>query len=182
MKHCPACNFSFSDSHRVCDFDNTELVPDPVRQSLMKLKPRLLHSRPSLKKPMLLTSLAVLGLFLSAVFIGYLESPAPSIPAIVKDQAAQNSPGNLTEVARTIEQLADVKKTTEPSKRTAGRGRNNLAVSTARLRQKNVAESRPRNDDIARTRDSKRTSNEKSSKIAAILKTTWRVLKKPFDF
>ena len=179
MKHCPACNFSFSDSHRVCDFDGTELVLDPERLALMKVKPRLSHARPGLKKPMLLTSLAVLGLFLSAVFIGYVESPAPSIPAIVREQEALNSPRNLTPVARTT---ADVKKTTEPLKRAVGRSRNNLAVSTARLRQKDVVEIRPRNDVIVRTRDSKRTSNEKSPKIAAILKTTWRVLKKPFDF
>ena len=86
MKYCPACNFTFSDSNRVCDFDGTELVQEAERQSLMTLPKRLPHSRPGLKKPMLLTSLAVLGLFLSAVFIGYLESPAPSIPAIVKDQ------------------------------------------------------------------------------------------------
>ena len=181
MKHCPACNFSFPDSQGVCDFDGTELVQDPERQALMKVKPRLSPSRPGLKKPMLLTSLAVLGLFLSAVFIGYLESPAPSIPAIVKDQEAQNSPRNPTPVARTSGQPAERQKTNQPLKRTV-RSQNNLAASTARLRQKDFAERRLRNNDIARTRDSKRTSNEKSPKIAAILKGTWRVLKKPFDF
>ena len=174
MKYCPACNFSFPDSHRVCDFDSTELVLIPEQQPLMKVNPRVSHSRPSLKKPMLLTSVAVLGLFLSAVFIGYLESPAPSIPAIVKEQEVPNS--------RSDQQLAEVKKTSERSKRTVGRSRNNLAALIARQRQKDVMESPRRNDEIARRQDSKRASNGKSPKIVAVFKTTWRVLKKPFDF
>lgn len=180
MKHCPACNFTFPDFHRVCDFDGTELVTDPERQSLIKVPKSFPPSRRSLKKPMLLTSLTVLGLFLSAVTIGYLESPAPSIPAIVKDQKAQNSPRNLAPVERNTGRLAELKKTIEPAKSTVVRRRNNSAVSAARLRQKDVAESRARNNVIARTQDSKRT--DKSPKIVAVLKTTWKVLKKPFDF
>ncbi|MGZ5434967.1 MAG: hypothetical protein ACXWID_02350 [Pyrinomonadaceae bacterium] len=182
MKHCPTCNFSFPDVHRVCDFDGTELVLDPERQSLVKVKPRFSYPRPGLRKPMLLTSLAVLGLFLSAVFIGYLESPAPSIPAVVKDQDIQHSPRGLTPIARTSGELAEDKLTGAPS-RTASRSRNRSVVSsTARLRRKSAADSRSRNEVIARTQDSKRTSNEKSPKIVAVLKTTWKVLKKPFDF
>jgi hypothetical protein len=181
MKHCPACNFTFPDFHRVCDFDGTELVQDPERQALMRVPKRFPHPRRSLKKPMLLTSLAVLGLFLSAVFIGYLESPTPYIPAIVKNQEVQNSP-RLTHVARPTSQSDHVKKKTEPSKRTGSRSVRVAVSSTARLRQRSIADSRSRNDVIERTRDSKLTSAEKSPKIVAILKTTWKVLKKPFDF
>jgi hypothetical protein len=180
MKHCPTCNFSFPDLHRVCDFDGTELVLDPERQSLIKVPKRFPRPRPGLKKPMLLTSLAVSGVFLSAVLIGYLESPSPSIPAIVKDQGAQNSPRSLTPVARTTKQLAGDKVTAAASR---PRSRNKSALSsTARLSQKSAADTRSRNKVIARTQDSKRTSNEKSPKVVAILKTTWKVLKKPFDF
>lgn len=182
MKHCPSCNFTFPDIHRVCDFDGTELVLDPERQSLVKVKPHFSNPRPGLKKPMLLTSLAVLGLFLGAVLIGYLESPAPSIPAIVKHQELKRSPRSLTPIARTSGQLADDKATAAPS-RTVSRSRNKSALSsTARLRQKSAADSRSRSGIIARTKDSKRSSNEKSPKVVAILKTTWKVLKKPFDF
>lgn len=181
MKHCPACNFSFPDFHRVCDFDGTELVADPERRSLMKVPKRFPPPRRSLKTPMLLTSLAVLGVFLSAVLIGYLESPAPSIPVAVKNQETQNSPRSLTPVARPTSQLAEVKKTIEPSKPDRSRTRK-LAVSTARLRHKNVADSRSKSE-VATTRaDSKRPSNDKSPRIVAVLKTTWKVLKKPFDF
>ena len=180
MKHCPACNFSFPDSQGVCDFDGTELVLDPERQSLMKVKQPRAFPQPSLKRPMLLTSLAVLGVFLSAAFIGYLDSPAPYVPS-VKNEETQNSQRDQTPVAKTTGQLAEVKKTSEPSKRAVSRSRNKSAVSTARLRQRN-AESLLRNDEIARTRDYKRTSSEKSPKIVAVLKTTWKVLKKPFDF
>jgi hypothetical protein len=181
MKHCPACNFTFPDFHRVCDFDGTELIQDPERQSLMRVPKRFPHPRRSLKKPMLLTSLAVLGLFLSAVFIGYLESPPPSIPAIVRNQESENSP-RVTPVARTTSQSDDVKRKPESSKRTGRRSVRVAVSSTARPRQRSVADSRSRNDVIAGTRDSKRTSGEKSPKVVAILKTTWKVLKKPFDF
>jgi hypothetical protein len=182
MKHCTACNFSFPDSHRVCDFDGTELVLDPGRQSLITVPKRFPRPRPGLRKPMLVTSLTVLGLFLSAVLIGYLESSAPSIPAIVKKQEVQNTPRSLPQVARTTEQLAAHKATATPA-RAVSRRRNKPALSsTARLRQKSVDESRSQNDFIARTRDSKRTSSEKSPKIVAVLKTTWKLLKKPFDF
>ena len=202
MKHCPECNFTFPDFHRVCDFDGTELVLDPERQSLMKVNSRHSYLRLGLKKPMLLTSLAVLGLFLSAVFIGYFESPAPSIPAIVKDQESRHSSRNLTPIAKRSEQLAEDKLATAPSRtvssRIVRRSRNRSVISsTARLRRKSAADS-SRNEVIARTQatplrhsraarlawtqDSKRTSNDKSPKIVAILKTTWRVLKKPFDF
>ena len=182
MKRCPACSFTFSDSHRVCDFDGTELVPDPERQSLMKVPKRFPHPRPGLKKPMLLTSLAVLGLFVSAVFIGYLESPPPSIPAIVRNQEAQNPPRSATQVARPPSQLDDAQKAIGPSKRAAGRSVRVAVSSPTRLRQRSVADSRSRNEAIASRRDSRRTSSEKSPKVVAILKTTWRVLKKPFDF
>jgi len=180
MKHCPACNFSFPDSQGVCDFDGTELVLDPERQALMKVQQPRAFPQPSLLKPMLLTSLAVLGLFLSAVFIGYLESRDPSRPT-VKNQESQKSAPDLTPVARTSGQAAEAKKTSEPAKHAVSRIRNKSAVSTARLRQRHT-ENRPRDEEIARTRDSKRTSSEKSPKIVAVLKTTWRVLKKPFDF
>jgi hypothetical protein len=180
MKHCPACNFSFPDTQGVCDFDGTELIMDPGQQSLMKVKQPRAFPQPSLLKSMLLTSLAVLGIFLSAVFIGYLESPSPSVPT-VKNQEAQKSPPNLTTVAKTTGPVAEAKKTNEPSTRTVSRSRNKSAFSTARLSQRHT-ENRPRNEEIAQTRDSKRTSSEKSPKIVAVLKTTWRVLKKPFDF
>ncbi|HEX5702133.1 MAG TPA: hypothetical protein VFX97_02815 [Pyrinomonadaceae bacterium] len=142
------------------------------------------HPRPGLKKPMVLTSLAVLGLFLSAVFIGYLESPAPSI-AIVTDHKSQQSSRAVTPVAKTDGQLAHDKSTVSPSRivssRTVRRSRNRSATpSTARLHRKSADSSR--HAVVARTQDSKRTSNEKSPKIVAVLKTTWRVLKKPFDF
>ena len=181
MKHCPECNFTFPDFHRVCDFDGTELVLDPERQSLMRVNPPPSNARPGLKRPMLLTSLAVLGLFLSAVLIGYLDSPAPSIPVIVKNQDGFNSPRDLTPTARTTEETTEIKKATEPSKSTVHRRRNPSAgAATARLRRKATA---ARDEVVARTENSKRPSSEKSPpKVVAILKTTWRVLKKPFDF
>ena len=154
MKHCPACNFTFPDFHRVCDFDGTELVLDPERKALMKVEPRLFHPRSGLIKPMLLTSLAVLGVFLSAVFIGYLESPAPSIPAIVRNDETENAPRSLTFVASPTSQSDNVKKTAT-SKRSGSRSVRVVASSTARLHRQSAAD-RSRNDVIAYTQDSRR--------------------------
>jgi hypothetical protein len=180
MKYCPACNFTFPDSHVLCDFDGAELVQDSQQQSLTKVPKRSPHPRFGLKKAMLVTSLAVMGLFVSAVIIGYLKSPIPSIPVIVKNQGRQDAPLQ-TPVSSTSSPSENVEKT-EPLKRTGNRSLRVASSSKPRLRQRPVADDRSRNDVIARTEVPKHSSSEKSPKVVAILKTTWKVLKKPFDF
>jgi hypothetical protein len=63
MKHCPACNFTFPDFHLVCDFDGTELIPDPERLSLIKIPARRSHLRAVIVSPKALTAVAIVGLF-----------------------------------------------------------------------------------------------------------------------
>ncbi len=181
MKHCPACNFSFPDFHRVCDFDGSELVSDPERKSLVKLPPQPEPRRPSLKSPMLWTSLAVLGVFASAVAIGYLESPPPSIPAVTNKFETRNSDARLADIPKSSTESTGAKKAARTSKRMT-RNRDALVVSAnARLRQ-TVADNRFRIPAVAQEHNVKRSSGESSPKLVAILKTTWKVLKKPFDF
>lgn len=199
MKHCPACNFSFPDFYRVCDFDGTELVPDPERLALIKVPikapPRPSRLRRSLKAPMLLTSLAILGLFLSAVLIAHFESATEPVP-VVKEQPSPNSSGIANSVAQTSEQSPAQIKTPATSKRgsstnsdtspgsSAASARRQATTSRtlARLHQRSSNGSRSRKSEVARRTDAQRISNEKQPKLVAVLKTTWRVLRKPFNF
>ena len=189
MKHCPECNFSFPDFHQVCDFDGTELVADPERPSLINASPRPSRFRRILKSPMLLASLAMLVLFLSAVLIGYYDS---TIPPVVKDPP---SPPSLS-VARDSTQSPALIKTPVPSKQSGIRNLNRSPGSSsaslrrqvaaprsvARLHQKTSVSKRAQKSEIARRRDDQQSSEEKEPKLTAILKATWNVLKKPFRF
>jgi len=198
MKHCPACNFSFPDFHHVCDFDGTELVPDPDRPSLVNASVRSSVFRRILKSPILLTSLSLLALFLSALLIGYLESVTqlpPVVPHVVK---APTSPLSLP-IARASEQPpTQVKKAPVPSKRVRIRKLNKLPRSTsaslrrqghapatrslARLHKKTSSENPSPKSEIARSTEPQQVTNKKPPKLVAFLKTTWNVLKKPFKF
>jgi hypothetical protein len=78
MKHCPACNFSFPDFHLVCDFDGTELVPDPERLALIRFQPRRWFIRRFLTSPKTVTAFAILGLFFIAAFIAFQQTTSRS--------------------------------------------------------------------------------------------------------
>ena len=99
MKYCPACNFSFPDFHHVCDFDGTELVSEPERQALMKVRPSRLQS--ALKSPAFLSVMLAIVLLSSAITIGYLETRSARMTS---DQAAANAPGDVSQVATGGEQ------------------------------------------------------------------------------
>src|SRR5436305_5127593 len=91
MKHCPRCNFTFADFHRVCDFDGAELIDDPERpSSFMKASPLRSRFWQVLKSPLFLAGLGVVGLLASALVIGYYDSPGQP-NTIVRNQSSQNS-------------------------------------------------------------------------------------------
>ena len=200
MKQCPTCHFTFADFHSVCTFDGTELVPYEKPQSLMKVAQPPTHPRLNLKPSMSLTSVAVLTVFLSAVLIGYLKSPAPSIPAVVTQERDSNSGSSSTRAETTTQRFSA--KTRIAARATRVRGNQDRRVATskaplevARLvvrapsptiaRQPEVAQTwrvYPPKAPIPRQPEVQQTSREKSPKVVAILKTTWKVLKKPFDF
>lgn len=183
MKQCPTCHFTFADFQRVCTFDGAELVPYQKAQALITVSQPETRRR-GLRPLMSLTSLAVLVVFLSAVLIGYLKSPNPSIPAVAVQERDANSV-STTRAERISEEV-----TSEP-KQTARaiRVRNNpkRRVPASRVAPDinlgvDRAGNRSPNTTIARQPEVERTSREKSPKVVAILKTTWKVLKKPFDF
>jgi hypothetical protein len=199
MKQCPTCHFTFADFHSVCTFDGAELVPYEKPLSLMKVARPPTHPRLSLKPSMSLTSVAVLTVFLGAVLIGYLKSPNPSIPAVAIQDREANSASSTTRADRTEGIRAESKRITRA---TRVRGNQNRRVATSKaplevtrvvVRSPSPTIVRPRevpqtwrvyppNTTIARQREVQPESRDKPRKVVAILKTTWKVLKKPFDF
>ncbi|HKP35336.1 MAG TPA: hypothetical protein VJT71_00655 [Pyrinomonadaceae bacterium] len=163
MKYCPACNFSFPDVHKVCDFDGTELVPDPKRPSAVNAASKPSRFRRILKSPMLFASVAILSLFVGAVLIGYYQNTG-DVPPVVQDPP---SAGAALIKTATATRRRDIRSNTvrRPYR------------SVARLRQSPTTINRPEPRIAERTK-----SDEKDPKLVAILKTTWNVLKKPFRF
>src|SRR5687767_2526423 len=199
MKQCPTCHFTFADFHHVCSFDGTDLVPYEKPQSLMRVAQPPAQPRLSLKPSMSLTSVAVLTVFLSAVLIGYLKSPTPSIPAVVIQEREANPVSSSTQADTAEKVVAEGK----PIARvTRVRGNQNRRVATSRapievtrvvVRSPSPTIARPREVQLTsrvypppapfvRRQEVPKASREKSPKVVAILKTTWKVLKKPFDF
>ena len=79
MKHCPQCEFTFDDQEQVCDFDGTELSPVPERPPSFKKVSFAPASSGSFVRRLVtprsgLAVLALGGLLLSALLIGYFDS------------------------------------------------------------------------------------------------------------
>jgi hypothetical protein len=180
LKYCPRCNFTFADSQDVCDFDGAELIsaPEPPSHSS---RPSLL--RRSLKSPVLLAFVGLIAVVGSAFLIGYYEvvnqttsmvktqpSPAVSGPALPAAQdtrsSAVNQPGSQEDNRRSTQSL-----TRKPR----------IAPATvARIRRQ--PRNAPKGSEVARRTASPQTAIKKDPILTAMLKTTWRVLKRPFSF
>ncbi|MCM3902960.1 MAG: hypothetical protein ND866_14735 [Pyrinomonadaceae bacterium] len=79
MKHCPQCEFTFDDRQELCDFDGSELrvVPEkPPSFKSVSLAPAAsgLSVRRLVRSPAGLAVLAVTGVALSALLIGYYDA------------------------------------------------------------------------------------------------------------
>jgi hypothetical protein len=232
VKHCPACNFSFPDFHRVCDFDGTDLVPDPEPLSLAK-SPRPSRFRRTLQSPVfwggVLAFVAVSNAFLFALY----DASSESTPAV----KAQPSPASATSVGRVIPSVPAPESgralSRKPRPSTRGKNRNSspslghahlarnpslsarqrrpaktdltssrqeissaatqpklavtptkpapLATISREVLNPNGANSNPQKSEVAQ-KELPPGSREKDPKLVSMLKTTWRVLKKPFKF
>jgi len=214
MKHCPACNFTFPNFHHVCDFDGTELVPDPERPSL--IKPPSTRLRRTLKSPLFSLTLVTIGLFGIALVIGRYESDN-QYKTMVQVQPSWNLPRRLKSAPKPSASIAAEIKLPprEHPSRTARalspdvRRKPSMALINARsnnrFKRSEVARadrypseeavinpksySRYQRPEVARTgfesqlaRLDRRASEEKEPKLAALLKSTWRVIKRPFRF
>lgn len=182
MKHCPACNFSFPDFHLVCDFDGTELVPDRQALALIKLPPRRSLIRRSLASPKTLTALAILGLFLIAALIAYQQATSRTTRTLLSANVA--TPPLETSMTASSRELGTSSASVARSDMGAKAHIRARRASPVRF----VVRSRPekRNEhpspqtEVAHRSGS--VSSERQPKLVAMLKTTWRVLKRPFSF
>ena len=237
MKHCPACNFSFPDFHKVCDFDGTEMVPDLGPMARLK-SPPLSRFRSTLQSPRLWGGVLAFGAIFSTLLFALYDARRPSTLA-VNAQPSPGAPASIGSVISSVQppELLDLSKKPAPSPRAGSRNVSRLAASpasqrrqtktarTAARQQNTSAASRPDRDysqtrpvpsasasrsvlntesanskqqqsgparqrnlspeerpEIAQRSDSQKTSPEKERKLTAMLKATWRVLKKPFKF
>ena len=181
MKYCPSCNFSFPDFHLVCDFDGTELVPDPERPSLIKTPPRRTLLRRFITSPELFTTLAILTLFLGTAFFAYYQETAretrtAEVPPVLLSQTPARSTGSSALLPQTDSSVSSVPRKKNP---TAAHRLSSNRPSVARLRREKRNEHPSPQTEIARSVE---PPTEKQPKLTAMLKTTWRVLKKPFGF
>ena len=179
MKHCPACNFSFPDFHRVCDFDGTELVPDDERRPLIDSSARPSRLRRLLNYPKSLTAAALLGLFLISALIGYLASPTRSIPVVKTKPSPASIDSRFSKSTSTPDSGNDSNKLASAN---SAYQRRQTTTSRALARSNKRPASRSRQSAIASRKDGKPTQSDNDPKLVAMLKTTWRVLTKPFRF
>jgi hypothetical protein len=183
MKHCPACNFTFPDFHLVCDFDGTELIPDPERLSLIKIPARRSHLRAVIMSPKALTAVAIVGLFLSAAFIAYRQTTSRSTRTLLATNVA--IPPLQTAEATSKPELRARSVSVAPShtrEKPPVRAQRSLPgrSSFARHRPETPDEHLSRQPEVARRADE--SPSESQPKLVSMLKTTWRVLKRPFSF
>lgn len=183
LKYCPRCNFTFADFHHVCDFDGAELISAS--------EPPSNGSRPSflrrcLKSPVLLAAVGLCAVVSSAFLIAYFEAVNQTTSVVKTEPPPTTSPIALpatpdtqspaTNNTASVSQ-AKIRRSTESS---ATRRQRGASATVARLRHQ------PRNStnrlEVARPTESQRAENKKDPILTAMLKTTWRVLKKPFSF
>jgi len=192
MKQCPKCDFTFADFHHVCDFDGTELVPDADQASL-NVSPPSSCLRRAVKSPFFLMGLTVVGLLTSALMIGYYDSvnqPAP----VVKDPSPA-APQSAFSIPAISYGLSGPTKTTASKRarlRTANRFIRTSFASPrrkptparvlARQHRKTFTGTRSRESETAQRSELEQATPEKEPRLTAMLKTTWRVLKRPFKF
>jgi hypothetical protein len=181
MKHCPACNFRFPDFHLVCDFDGTELVPERQQLALIKVQRRLLIPR-WLTSPKTVTALAIIGLFFIAAVIAFQQTTSRSARTLLAANVA--TPRLEPPAITTSRELSAPSAPVSRSNRTTARSTRAQRSSPVRV----VVKSRPekRNELTSSATEvahrSETAPSEKQPRVVAILKTTWRVLKRPFSF
>jgi len=187
MKQCPKCDFTFADFHHLCDFDGTELVP-VLEQSSLVNRSTPSRCRRMLKSPLFSMGVATLGLLASALLIGYYDSVNQS-PPVVQTPTPPASISSANPVPRVSDQSFAPIKTSASSKHSSSRKpfpklrrKPTASRSHARLHQKIAAGNHSRKSQTAQRKEPEQTSPEKEPKLTAMLKTTWRFLKRPFKF
>ena len=181
MKYCPRCNFTFADFHQACDFDGAELVSAP--------EPPLNGSRPSLlrrclKSPVLVAAVGLCAVVSSAFLIGYFEVtnqtqpitqtepssriPSPEIPVVADSKPAQPAQAPIPPTRSAV-----------VHNRATRQSSSNRTIARLSKPQTKKNSAKP---ELVRNSNRQEVSRDKDPMLTAMLKTTWRVLKKPFKF
>jgi len=200
MKRCPKCDFSFADFHHVCEFDGTELVDDQERLPVSPTASATATGYWSfflrvVKSPLFLTGLAVMALLASALLIGYYDSANQS-NSIAENHASPNSVvGPVLPAQASAQPPAQIETRAPSSTRSeivnpkaaddfaSMRGPPVMASrSRARFRSPALVRNQQSRSETALQKESKENARPKETKVAAMLKTAWHVLKKPFRF
>lgn len=182
MKHCPACNSSFPDFHLVCDFDGKELIPDRQRLALIKFPPRRPFLRRCLTSPKGLTALAILGLFFTAATIALQQTTSRSTRTLLAANVA--TPPLETSTTASSRELGTPSPSVARSDRAAkspirARRSSPVRLAVRSTREKGNEHPSPQTEVAHRSGS---VSSARQPKLVAMLKTTWRVLKRPFSF
>ena len=212
MKECPKCGFTFPDFHHVCDFDGAELVPDerPPIINLSKPKSRFrrsLHSSlflASLTTFVLLSSALLIGYLDSASPnpIGKGES-SPDVSVLPLARASDRSLARIKTPPHS-ERKSNVNRSHVWSRFSASARRHAMNGLLVRPHQTMYVGKTSAQSEGARQRDpqptspsqqvlklqqraqptlhAQQTSHSKDSKLTALVKSSWHVLKRPFKF
>lgn len=217
MKRCSQCDFTFEDDQQFCDFDGTELsvVPEPVPSFKKFSMPpgvsaplflRVVRSRVSL------AVMALAGVMLSALVIGYYDSGAQSniepdidlasndmvnlVPKGASETLDQAEPEqvkptfisterriNAEEKTRTRAHVFSSNSKPERNKRGFEKANKDLLARKQKTGSETAnEESLARNSKRPADRESNGSRQHKDSKVVAILKKTGNILTKPFKF
>ena len=182
LKYCPRCNFTFADFHHVCDFDGAELLSAPESPGNGP-RPSLL--RRGLKSPVLLAAVGLCAVVSSAFLIGYFEVVNQTQP-IAHTEPSSSIPSPETPIVADSKPAQPAQASTQPT-RTAvvhsnrATRRSPLSRTTARLSKPRLKKNSAKAE-LVRDSNRREVSPDKDPILTAMLKTTWRVLKKPFKF
>jgi len=232
VKHCPACNFSFPDFHKVCDFDGTDLICDPEPLSLVKAPPPS-RVRRTLRSPLFWGGVLAFAAVSNAFLFSLYDASSQSTPA-VQAEPSSGSPASIGSLIPAAPARESTALTRKPVLSTRGRSKNfspplwhahlarapsssarqrrqektartparqqNTSVATQPSREVNPTKPaplatvsrevlnpngvsiKPQKSEVAQRKEPPQSLREKDPKLVSMLKTTWRVLKKPFKF
>jgi hypothetical protein len=211
MKRCPACKFRFPDVHRVCDFDGTRLLADSSPPRVVPRRAQIVSAVTSPVLWASVLGLFVLSTTFVTAYIdatrqsASVTSPRADDDAITASNETPIQAGPQAPVRDSA--IRESPRTRRPRRRIAAHARPRLAprrftsqplapeaeqiaflANTSRSSQLQLRTYNGHSfarTETAHTAEATRQSagkNKKDPKFVAVLKTTWRILKKPFRF
>jgi hypothetical protein len=206
MKRCPQCDFTFEDYRQVCDFDGTELTAAPEVIVSAPTVPTPAAVRPLIFRRfsgsrLSLAALALAGVILSALLIGYYDSTNQGDVDTVSIAPTANSAGPTTSKNLERDQVAKPRSISTQRRIKANEKVSSMPGSllrppsetyrfrasrtrpgphTSTLQANTLGKGKAAGRFQARNQKRLGTVDKKDSKVVAILKKTGSILTKPF--